>query len=97
MTKRTVMLSVVSALAAVTLAACGMPSASHVVKGTVPPVATTSTTAPSTTPTTTAVATTPPSDALSSQTLDQVGAELGSLDTSLNTADADLNNPQGDS
>ena len=100
MTKRTVTLSVVSAIAAVTLAACGTTSASHVVKGTEPPAATTpSTTVTSTTPTTTAAVatTTPPSNALSAQTLDQVGAELGSLDNSLNTADADLNNPQGDS
>jgi len=102
MTKRTVTLVVAAAIAAVTLAACGTPSASHVVKGTVSTVVTTtaapvpSTTVPDAASTTAAASTTPPSNALSSQTLDQVGAELGSLDNSLNAANADLNNPQGD-
>ena len=36
-------------------------------------------------------------DALNPQTLDQVAADLGALDNSLNTANSDLNNPQGDS
>ena len=102
MTKRKGTPYALSAIAAVTLAACGTSSASHVVGGAGQPVATstaTSTAVTTTTPSVTPVvpSTTAPTDALSSQTLDQVGAELGSLDNSLNTADADLNNPQGDS
>ena len=94
MKKRTVAVCIVSALTAVTLAACAASNASHVVTTTPPAAATTSTTVPST-PSTTAA--TPPSAALSAQTLDQIGVELGSLDHSLNTADTDLSNPQGDS
>jgi hypothetical protein len=92
---------------AVTLAACGVGSSSHVVARLTP----TTTSAPTST---TAAAgagtssipgsapgggtpTTTPSGALSSQTLDQVAAELGALDNSLNTANSDLNHPQGDS
>jgi hypothetical protein len=99
MTKRRGTLLALSAIAAVTLAACGAGSASHVVKGDSQPQATsTSTTVPVSTPVTAAPPpTTAPARALSSQTLDQVAAELGSLDTSLSTADSDLNNPQGDS
>jgi hypothetical protein len=95
--------------AAVTLAACGAGTTSHVVQGasqttatststvaTGSPVAPASTTPTSTTPASTPT-TTAPSDVLGSQTLDQVAAELGALDDSLNTANSDLNNPQGDS
>ncbi|MGD0380587.1 MAG: hypothetical protein ABSC30_11455 [Acidimicrobiales bacterium] len=92
---------------AVTLTACGVGNASHVVARLTP---TTSKTAASTTtvpvpgtgagstPVSTPGAGTPaPSDALSPQTLDQVAADLGTLDTNLNTANSDLNHPQGDS
>ena len=91
---------------AVTLAACGAGSASHVVARLTPPTTSASTT-------TTAAgggsgsgslpgsagtgSTTAPSDALNPQTLDQVAADLGALDNSLSTANSDLNHPQGDS
>ena len=98
MTKRGFTLSALCAAIAVTLAACGTGSASHVVRGAQQPAAASSPTTvtsvssvPATTPTTAA------SDVLSIQTLDQVGAELGSLDNSLKTANTDLNDPQGDS
>jgi hypothetical protein len=99
MTKRRFTLFATSAAIAVALAACGTGSASHVVRGAQQPAAassvTTATSAssvPALTPPTTAA-----SDVLSTQTLEQVGAELGSLDNSLKTADTDLNDPQGDS
>lgn len=93
---------------AVTLAACGAGSSSHVV------ARVTSTTAVPSTSTTGAVpgnvattagsppaggtpTTTVPSSALSTQTLDQVAADLGALDNNLSTANSDLNHPQGDS
>jgi hypothetical protein len=107
MTKRKLATATVFTGIAVTLAACGAGSSSHVVQRvTAPsPVASTSTTttvatgsvsgpvpgSASATPTTT------PSAALNPQTLDQVAADLGALDSSLNTANSDLNNPQGDS
>ncbi|HVA03441.1 MAG TPA: hypothetical protein VMU64_06785 [Acidimicrobiales bacterium] len=92
---------------AMTLAACGAGSSSHVVARVTSTTAlpsTSTTTMPRTvatpagspraggTPTTTA-----PSNALSTQTLDQVAADLGALDNNLNTANSDLNHPQGDS
>ena len=100
MTARKLAVAVMSAGVAVTLAACGAGSSSHVVQRSTPPT----TAAPSTTvaggsvadgaaTTTTATA----SDVLSQQTLNQVAAELGSLDNSYSTANSDLNNPQGDS
>jgi hypothetical protein len=94
---------------AVTLAACGAGSSSHVVARLTPTtaVASTSTTAvtvpgtgTSSTPGSVPVNGTPttaPSESLNPQTLDQVAADLGDLDNSLNTANSDLNNPQGDS
>jgi hypothetical protein len=98
MTTRKLTIAVLSAGVAVTLAACGAGAASHVVKGATPqstsPVVTTGSS------TTTPVAgspTTTPSNGLDQHTLDQVAAELGSLDNSLNAANSDLNNPQGDS
>jgi hypothetical protein len=94
---------------AVALAACGAGSSSHVVARLTPTtaVASTSTTAvtvpstagssvPGSTPAS-STPTTAPSDALNPQTLDQVAADLGALDNSLNTANSDLNHPQGDS
>ena len=100
MTARKLAVVVVSTGIAITLAACGADNASHVVQRSAPPT----TAAPSTTvaggggsgavgsPTTVTA-----SEVLSPQTLDQVAAELGSLDNNLNTANSDLNHPQGDS
>ncbi len=92
---------------AVTLAACGAGSSSHVVARvtttSAAPSATTtvvSGTAAGSTPVSTVVGGTPtttPSTALNPQTLDQVAADLGALDNSLNTANSDLSHPQGDS
>ena len=93
---------------AVTLAACGAGSSSHVV------ARITTTSGPSTSTTTSVGAgsaagstpvstpgagtpTTTPSTALNPQTLDQVAADLGAMDNSLNTASSDLSHPQGDS
>jgi hypothetical protein len=104
-TPRLVTATLLSAVA-VTLAACGAGSSSHVVAR-----VTSTTSAPSIT---TAVpgtgagpaqsppaggipTTTSPSNALNTQTLDQVAADLGALDNNLNTANSDLNHPQGDS
>jgi len=99
MTTRKLTMTALAAGFAVTLAACGAGTASHVVKGATPPSkAAASTTAVS--PTATGgpgSPTTTPSNGLTQHTLDQVAAELGSLDTSLNAANSDLNNPQGDS
>ncbi|HTZ09938.1 MAG TPA: hypothetical protein VMB72_12745 [Acidimicrobiales bacterium] len=111
MTTRKLAVAALSLGVAATLAACGAAGSSHVVQGTVPP-ASTPTTAPVTSSTTApqGTATTAPSgsqpsgspsptsaDTLSTTTLNQVAAELGTLDTNLSTADDDLNNPQGDS
>jgi hypothetical protein len=95
---------------ALTLAACGTGSSSHVVARLTPttaaPTTSTTTTAasgtqessvPGSTPAGGVPPTTAPSDALDPQTLDQVAADLGALDNSLNTANSDLNHPQGDS
>jgi len=101
MKARKLIVAMLSAGIAATLAACGSASASHVVEGTTVPTPST-TTVPAGTPTTTAVsgATTPTTttpDTLSANTLNQVASELGSLDSSLSTADTDLSDPQGDS
>ncbi len=102
-------LTIASLLAgfAVTLAACGVGNASHVVARLTPTTsgaATSTTTTPvpgtvagSTPVSTPGAATSAPSDALNPQTLDQVAADLGTLDNNLNTANSDLNHPQGDS
>jgi hypothetical protein len=93
---------------AMTLAACGAGSSSHVVAQipttTAATASTTTTVVPGTVagsnPVSTPVAGTPtttPSTALNPQTLDQVAADLGALDNSLNTASSDLSHPQGDS
>jgi len=92
---------------AVTLAACGVGSSSHVVARitttSASAASTTTTVVPGTvagsTPVSTPVAGTPTTSpaALSPQTLDQVAADLGALDNSLNTASSDLSHPQGDS
>lgn len=92
--------------AAVTLAACGAGSSSHVVArvtSTTSVLSATTTTEPG--PGTTAgpapaggtPTTAPPPNALSTQTLDQVAADLGAMDNNLNSANSDLNHPQGDS
>jgi hypothetical protein len=96
---------------AVALAACG-GSSSHVVARLTPTTSVTSPSTTSTmtpvTPTTVSSSvpvsvpvavpvTTTPSSALNPQTLDQVAADLGAMDNSLNTVNSDLNNPQGDS
>ncbi|HUY22208.1 MAG TPA: hypothetical protein VMV22_07685 [Acidimicrobiales bacterium] len=102
MTTRILTVAALSAGGALALAACGAGVASHVVTGATSPVTVSTsstvtvaaglTTAPGPdTPTTTA------SNGLTQHTLDQVAAELGALDNSLNTASSDLNNPQGDS
>ena len=102
MTKRKLATATLFTGIAVTLAACGAGSSSHVVQRVTPPssVATTPTTATAATaPVPGSVSATPTttSAALNSQTLDQVAADLGALDNSLSTANSDLNNPQGDS
>src|ERR1700686_3508805 len=102
MTKRKLATTTLFTGIAVTLAACGAGSSSHVVQRVTPPssVATTPTTATAATaPVPGSVSATPTttSAALNSQTLDQVAADLGALDNSLSTANSDLNNPQGDS
>ena len=102
MTKRKLATATLFTGIAVTLAACGAGSSSHVVQRVTPPssVATTPTTATAATaPVPGSVSATPTttSAALNSQTLDQVAADLGALDSSLNTANSDLNNPEGDS
>jgi multidrug efflux pump subunit AcrA (membrane-fusion protein) len=101
MTKRKLATATLFTGIAVTLAACGAGSSSHVVQRVAPPsVATTPTTATAATaPVPGSVSATPTttSAALNSQTLDQVAADLGALDNSLSTANSDLNNPQGDS
>jgi hypothetical protein len=93
------------AAVALSLAACGVGSSSHVVARLNPTTlvpSSSTTTAPGpagSVPVSTAVgttATTAPS-ALDPQTLDQVAADLGALNNSLNTANSDLNHPQGDS
>jgi len=103
MRNRKLAVAALSAGIATTLAACGAGSSSHVVEGTTAPVAATSSTTapPAGSPTTTAPVVAPPSSTasttLNANTLNQVAAELGTLDTNLNTADSDLSNPQGDS
>jgi hypothetical protein len=107
MTKPKLTMATLLAGFAVTLTACGAGNASHVVARLTP---TTSGAATSTTtvavpgtvagsaPVSTPGAGTPaPSEALNPQTLDQVAADLGTLDSNLNTANSDLNHPQGDS
>jgi hypothetical protein len=93
---------------AVTLAACGAGSSSHVVARVTPtssaPSSSTTTAVPGTVggpaqspPAGGTQTTTSPSNSLDTQTLDQVAADLGALDNNLNTANSDLNHPQGDS
>jgi hypothetical protein len=107
MTTRKLAPATLLGIVAVTLAACGVGSSSHVVARRTP---TTVASSSSTTvagaagtagsvPASTPVAGTPTttSSALDPQTLDQVAADLGALDNSLNTANTDLNHPQGDS
>jgi hypothetical protein len=107
MTKRKLATATVFTGIAVTLAACGAGSSSHVVQRVTPPSTVASTSTPTTATTgsvpvsvpgsVSATPTTTPPAALNPQTLDQVAADLGALDSSLNTANSDLNNPQGDS
>ena len=107
MTTRKLTIATLLAGFAVSLTACGAGNASHVVARLTPTtsaaVASTTTTpvpgtvAGSTPVSTPGAATSTPSDALNPQTLDQVAADLGTLDNNLNTANSDLNHPQGDS
>jgi len=88
-----------------TLAACGAGSSSHIVAPTttatsLPSTSTTAATVPGSVPASVppvGTPTTTPSNGLSSQSLDQVGADLGALDNNLNAVNSDLNHPQGDS
>ncbi len=92
-----------TAAAALTLAACGVGSASHVVQGTAPgttpttQVSTSSTVAVSTPVTSASTTTIASSSTLNTQTLDQVAAQLGTVNSNLQQVNSDLNNPQGDS
>ena len=109
MTRRRLAAATACAGVAALLAACGAGSSSHVVQRVTPPTSVAS--APTTTTesvgsgpganpigtTATTTATPAPSAGLDPQTLNQVAADLGALDSSLNTANSDLNNPQGDS
>ncbi len=105
MTNRKLVTATLCTGVALTLAACGVGSASHVVAPattttSLPSTSTTAATVPGSVPTSVPVAgtaTTTPSNALSSQSLDQVAADLGALDSNLSTANSDLNHPQGDS
>ena len=107
MTTRKLAVAALSLGVAATLAGCAAGSSSHVVQGTgasasvsttVPP---TSSTVPAGTGSTTPAGRQPSgassSGALSATTLNQVAAELGTLDANLSAANNDLNNPQGDS
>lgn len=101
-TTRKLATAAVSLGAAVSLAACGAGTASHVVQGSSPaattPVSTPAGTGPAaTTPAVTTPAVPGASSAISTQTLNQIDAELGALDASLSQANADLTDPQGDS
>jgi len=104
MTARKLAAAMLLATGALTLAACSAGSSSHVVQRVTPTtsVASTSTTGasgsvPVSSPVAGTPTTTPSAAALSPQTLDQVAADLGALDTNLSTANSDLNHPQGDS
>jgi len=83
--------------AGLALAACGAGGASHVVRapasgvaGAALPAASPSTTSPS-------VVGAAPAAPINSQTLSQVNADLGAVDSALDQANADIDNPQGDS
>jgi len=105
MAKRKFVTATLCTGAALTLAACAAGSSSHIVaRGTtatsLPSPSTTAAPVPGSVPVSVPVAgaaTTTPSNGLSSQSLNQVAADLGALDTNLNTANSDLNHPQGDS
>ena len=91
-------------IVAVSLAACGAGSSSHVVARVTHHVGVghrrTATSVPGPVPgsgNVGATSTTTASGSLNPQTLDQVAADLGALDNNLNTANSDLNHPQGDS
>jgi hypothetical protein len=87
---------------ALALTACDAGGASHVV-GQAPASAVpaaTGTSNPSSPAPSSATPASPPASAgspVGSPTLSQVDAELGALDNSLNQANTDVNNPQGDS
>ncbi|MDR3647719.1 MAG: hypothetical protein P4L20_01405 [Acidimicrobiales bacterium] len=105
MTKRKLVTATLFAGASLALTACGAASASHIVARvttttSLPSTSTTAPTVPGSVPASVPPAGTPtttPSNGLSSQSLNQVAADLGSLDDNLNTANSDLNHPQGDS
>lgn len=96
------MAAALTAAVAVTLAGCGVGSASHVVQGTVPATTPTTQVGSSSTvavssPGTSSTTTIPSSATLNTQTLDQVAAQLGTVNSNLQQVNSDLNNPQGDS
>ena len=112
MTRRKLSATLLCSAVAVALAACGTslsPSAVRTTKSsaTVASQAPQPTAAPAVTSTTAATsASAPPSGSVSStgswsatgtQALNQIEAQLGPLDNSLNAADTDLDDPQGDS
>jgi len=87
--------------AGLTLTACGVGGASHVVRGTasspgssVSTPATTPTGATASSPTASPTA---PATPLNSQTLSQIDTELAPVDSGLSQANTDIDNPQGDS
>lgn len=86
---------------ALTLGACGAAGGSHVVSQTPAVGATPSAPSAASTPSTSAPAsssaTASGGSPVDSQTLNQVDAELGGLDATLNQANTDIDNPQGDS
>ena len=101
MSKGKLALAALTTSLAVLLTACGAGTPLQAGRATTPP-----TSAASTSPSSTAVGagsgsvpgspTATPSAALIPQ-LDQVGTDLGALDTNLSVANSDLTNPQGDS
>jgi len=103
-TTRKLALAALSTGLVVALAGCGAANSSHVVSGTTVPASSVTTTttvvatgSAATTVPGAATPTTSVSSTLSANTLNQVAAELGTLDANLSTADNDLDHPQGDS
>jgi hypothetical protein len=103
MTNRKLATATLLGIVSVGLVGCGAGSSSHVVAR-IAPASTSVTAAPTSGPGTVpgsgdvgATSTTTASDSLNPQTLDQVGADLGTLDNNFNTANSDLTHPQGDS
>lgn len=103
MTNRKLATATLLGIVSVGLVGCGAGSSSHVVAR-VAPTSSAATVAPASVPRSVpgsgnvgATSTTTASGSLNAQTLDQVGADLGTLDNNFNTASSDLTHPQGDS